>query len=141
MAILRQRLRRKNANGTYDTVYFETLSNLVKMPDGTSLTSKINDMDTVINNKASLDHVHNNYAVNGHSHAASDITSGVLDAARIPTLDASKVGAGTFSTTNVVAATGTDYGTARVRNISAGTVDLTVGSSELTNGNMYVCYE
>lgn len=76
-----------------------------------------------------------------HTHAAGDITSGTLDAARIPTLAASKINAGTFAATGVKAATGTDYTTARVRNIKASTTDLTAGSSSLTNGDIYLVYE
>ena len=76
-----------------------------------------------------------------HKHAAGDITSGTLDAARIPTLAASKINAGTFAATGVKAATGTDYTTARVRNIKASTTDLTAGSSSLTNGDIYLVYE
>ena len=80
-------------------------------------------------------------AAASHKHAATDITSGTLDAARIPTLAASKINAGTFAATGVKAATGTDYTTARVRNIKASTTDLTAGSSSLSNGDIYLVYE
>ena len=36
---------------------------------------------------------------------------------------------------------GTDYGTARVRNISAGTTDMTAGTTELASGDIYIVYE
>ena len=62
-------------------------------------------------------------AATSHNHAAGNIT------------------AGTFSATNVKAATGTDYTTARVRNIQASTTDLTAGSSALANGDIYLVYE
>ena len=62
-------------------------------------------------------------AASSHNHAASNITSG------------------TFAATDVVAATGTDYTTARIRNIQASTTDLTAGSSSLANGNIYFVYE
>lgn len=56
MAVLKQRLHRKNSSGSYDTVYLETLSDLVLMSDGsTTLTSKISSMDTAINGKAPSD--------------------------------------------------------------------------------------
>ena len=62
-------------------------------------------------------------AATSHNHAAGNIT------------------AGTFSSTNVKAATGADYTTARVRNIQASTTDLTAGSSALANGDIYLVYE
>lgn len=36
---------------------------------------------------------------------------------------------------------GTDYTTARIRNIKASTTDLTAGSSALANGDIYLVYE
>ena len=76
-----------------------------------------------------------------HSHAAGDVTSGTFAAARIPSLAASKITAGTFAATDVKAMNGTDYTTARVRNIQASTTDLTAGSSSLSNGDIYLVYE
>ena len=76
-----------------------------------------------------------------HSHAAGDVTSGTFAAARIPNLAASKITSGTFAATGVKAATGTDYTTARLRNIQASTTDLTAGSSALANGDIYLVYE
>ncbi len=54
---------------------------------------------------------------------------------------ASAISAGTFAATGVKAKSGTDYSTARVRNIRAGTADLTAGSSTLTSGDIYLVYE
>lgn len=54
---------------------------------------------------------------------------------------ASTITAGTFSATDVKAMNGTDYTTARVRNIQASTTDLTAGSSSLSNGDIYLVYE
>ena len=76
-----------------------------------------------------------------HSHAAGDVTSGTFAAARIPNLAASKITSGTFAATDVKAMNGTDYTTARVRNIKASTTDLTAGSSALANGDIYLVYE
>ena len=42
---------------------------------------------------------------------------------------------------NATMKTGTDYTTARARNIYAGTSDMTAGSSALTSGNIYLVYE
>ena len=76
-----------------------------------------------------------------HNHAAGDVTSGTFAAARIPNLAASKITSGTFAATDVKAMNGTDYTTARVRNIQASTTDLTAGSSALANGDIYLVYE
>lgn len=54
---------------------------------------------------------------------------------------ASTITAGTFSATGVKAKSGTDYSTARVRNISAGTADLTAGTSTLESGSLYFTYK
>lgn len=54
---------------------------------------------------------------------------------------ASNINAGTFAATGVKAATGTDYTTARIRNIQASTTDLTAGSSSLASGDIYIVYE
>ena len=54
---------------------------------------------------------------------------------------ASTITAGTFAATDVKAMSGTDYTTARVRNIQASTTDLTAGSSSLSNGDIYLVYE
>ena len=61
-------------------------------------------------------------AAASHSQAASTITAGTLPA-------------------GVVATVGADYTTSRLRNISAGTGDLTAGSSALGNGVIYLVYE
>lgn len=57
-----------------------------------------------------------------HNQAASTITAGAL-------------------ATDVRATNGTDYGTSRLRNIRASTVDLTAGTSALGNGEIYLVYE
>lgn len=42
---------------------------------------------------------------------------------------------------DMVALTGTDYSTSRVRGIAAGTADLTAGTSSLPSGTIYLVYE
>lgn len=61
-------------------------------------------------------------AATDHSHAASQISAGTLNA-------------------SVVAASGTDYTASRLRNVSGGTADLTAGTSALESGEIYLVYE
>ena len=67
MAILKQRLHRKNSNGTYDTIYLETIATVVKMSesDSTLLINKISSMDTAIAGKQPA----GNYAAANHNHS------------------------------------------------------------------------
>lgn len=76
--------------------------------------------------------------------------AGKIPAAQLPKMDyaasqhehtAAEIRAGTFPDAGMVAKTGTDYTTARIRNIQASTADLTAGTSELANGNIYLVYE
>lgn len=55
-------------------------------------------------------------------------------------IPANKVNSGTL-TSGVKAANGTDYTTSRLRNIYAGTGDLTAGTSSLDNGSIYLMYQ
>lgn len=41
MATLKQRLHRKNANGTYDIIHLETQSDLVKRPNGKTVEQSL----------------------------------------------------------------------------------------------------
>lgn len=65
MAVLKQRLCKRNADNTYNTIHLETSADIVRMPTGGTVVE-------AINGKASA----------SHSHAASDITSGVLPVTR-----------------------------------------------------------
>ena len=88
-----------------------------------------------------------NYAPSTHAsqHASggSDpITPAAIGAAAASHNQAARtITAGTFAATGVKAMNGTDYTTARVRNIQASTTDLTAGSSSLSNGDIYLVYE
>lgn len=66
MAILKQRLNRKNSSGTYDTIYLETIATVVKMSesDSTKLSDKISSMDTAIAGKQPK----GSYAASNHNH-------------------------------------------------------------------------
>ena len=88
-----------------------------------------------------------NYAPSTHasqhgSSGSDPITPAAIGAAAAShNQAASTITAGTFASTGVKAMNGTDYTTARVRNIQASTTDLTAGSSSLSNGDIYLVYE
>ena len=123
MAILKQRLNRKNDNGTYDTIYLETITTVIKMSDtdNTLLSTKIASMDTAINGKQPA----GSYAAASHNHSAANITSGTLAVSR----------GGTGQTT-----LDTAVGTASARAIYAGTGAMTSGTTALTTGRIYLQY-
>lgn len=123
MAILKQRLNRKNDSGTYDTIYLETIATVIKMSDtdNTLLSTKIASMDTAINGKQPA----GSYAAASHNHSAANITSGTLAVAR----------GGTGQTT-----LDTAIGTASARAIYAGTSAMTSGTTALTTGRIYLQY-
>ena len=72
MAILKQRLKRKNSSGTYDTVYLENIATNIKMSDSDStlLSSKISTMDTAIAGKQTAGNYQpaGSYAAASHTH-------------------------------------------------------------------------
>ena len=95
MAILKQRLHRKNSSGSYDIVYLEGIANNIKMSDSDStlLSTKIASMDTAIAGKqpagsyAAANHNHNgvyqpagnyqpagSYAAANHSHNGANLS-------------------------------------------------------------------
>lgn len=80
MAILKQRLNRKNSSGSYDTIYLENIAINIKMSDtdSTLLSDKISSMDTSIASKQPA----GSYAAASHNHSAANITSGTLAVAR-----------------------------------------------------------
>lgn len=124
MAILKQRLNRKNDSGTYDTIYLETIATVIKMSDtdSTLLSTKISNMDTAIAGKQPA----GSYAAASHNHSAANITSGTLAVAR----------GGTGQTT-----LDTAVGTASARAIYAGTNAMTSGTTALTTGRIYLQFE
>nr|DAU26583.1 MAG TPA: BclA protein [Caudoviricetes sp.] len=74
------------------------------------------------------------FAKASHTHSASDINSGTLSSSRLPTIPANKGGTGQTTLTPSVTTKG-------VRQIYAGTSDMTAGSSSLTTGCIYLVYE
>ena len=82
-----------------------------------------------------------NAASASHTHAAGDITSGTLNASRIPSLAASKITAGTLAgKVNANSSAQATVTTAQLRDIYAGTSDIGAGAS-LTSGRIYLVYE
>lgn len=75
------------------------------------------------------------YAALSHAHAASDVTSGTFDAARIPTLDAAKIGTGTFDNARVNWAAPSALGSTTPAQVNATDVVLT-GEVKRTTGNL-----
>lgn len=54
MATLKQRVHRMNSSGSYDTIYYETSSEVVIRPDGTTVESAINSIAESSGNPAEL---------------------------------------------------------------------------------------
>ena len=89
-----------------------------------------------------MDYAPSTHASQHGSGGADPITPAAIGAAASShNQAASTITAGTFAATDVKAMNGTDYTTARVRNIKASTTDLTAGSSALANGDIYLVYE
>ena len=89
-----------------------------------------------------MDYAPSTHASQHASDGADPITPDAIGAAAAShNQAASTITAGTFAATGVKAMNGTDYTTARVRNIQASTTDLTAGSSSLANGDIYLVYE
>ena len=77
MAILKQRLHRKNSSGSYDIVYLEGIANNIKMSDSDStlLSTKIANMDTAIAGKQPK----GSYAAASHTHDDRYYTEGEVN--------------------------------------------------------------
>lgn len=57
MAVIKQRVHRMNSSGSYDTIYYETSSDLVICSDGNSVESHIESLKNTIDSKADFDTV------------------------------------------------------------------------------------
>ncbi|MFH1428994.1 MAG: hypothetical protein ABIH39_04540 [Candidatus Margulisiibacteriota bacterium] len=76
-----------NQSGAYKIGIFDEFDN----SNSTTVQDVLDDLDTAIAGKANA----------AHSHTANDISSGTLDAGRIPSLPASKIDSGIFSTDRI----------------------------------------
>ena len=77
MAVLKQRLHRKNSSGSYDIVYLENIATNIKMSDtdSTLLSTKISSMDTSIAGKQPK----GSYAAASHTHDDRYYTEGEVN--------------------------------------------------------------
>lgn len=126
MATLKFRLNRKNSSGTYDTIHYETSSNIVMRSNGESVETALARADAHENNKSNPHGISQSQigaAASSHTHAAGQVTAGTL---------AGQVLANASAQRNV--------GTAQVRNIYAGTTGISAGAS-LASGVIYLVYE
>ena len=121
MATLKQRLHRKNASGTYDTIHFETSADLI------TGTLGVAHGGTGITSNPSM-------VVNLASTAADSVFAASPRPGVTGTLPIAKGGTGQSSLYPGVRV----YG---VRAITASTADLTAGSTGLTTGAIYLVYE
>ena len=144
MATLKYRLNRKNSSGGYDTIHYETSSNIVMRSNGESVEvalARADDHETNTNNPHNVTASQVGAAASSHTHAAGDVTSGTFNTARIPNLAASKINAGTLNGQVLAnASAAATIGTAQLRNIKAQTSDPGAGSS-LTTGQILLIYE
>ena len=114
MATLKQRLHRKNASGTYDTIHFESTSDLILRPSGRTVEQdladylpQVQDNDNVPESLQKL--IIGNtkgfirgraLSTEGHTHNASDITAGSLSTSRLPVIPVNKGGTGRSTLTS-----------------------------------------
>lgn len=143
MATLKQRLHRKNASGTYDTVHFESSSDLILRPSGRTVEQDLADYlpevqanDNVPESLQKLVIGTTRGFIRGKQLATSDDLSGKANTSHTHT--ASQITAGTLNTN--VMASNVATASARLRNIQYSTTALTPGTSALTNGLIYLVY-
>ena len=129
MATLKQRLHRKNASGTYDTIYFETSADMIVGSvaienGGTGATTAANARTNLGITPANI-----GAAANSHNHAATDITSGTMNSARLPVVTVNKGGTGRTTLTSGYFLKGN--GTSAITMSSSATVKSDLGITSL----------
>ena len=143
MATQRLRLNRKTENGSYDTIHYETESQIVERPNGKDVEESLASLETHVTNKnnphgVSLDTI--GAAAASHTHHADDINAGTLNVDRIPSLNASKISGGTLGGMTVANPELTGLDIPQIRNISATVTDPGAGSA-LPAGSISLVYE
>ena len=143
MATLKQRLHRKNASGTYDTIHFESTSDLILRPSGRTVEQDLADYlpevqasDNVPQSLKKLIIGNTKNWINGkeismedHTHSASDITTGNLSTSRLPVVTVNKGGTGRSMLTSGYFLRGS--GTGAVTLSSVTTVQEDLGINDL----------
>lgn len=114
MATLKQRLHRKNASGTYDTIHFESTSDLILRPSGRTVEQDLADYlpevqasDSVPQSLSKLIIGNTKNWIKGkqismenHVHDTSDVVSGTFSISRFPVIPTSKGGTGRSTLTS-----------------------------------------
>ena len=148
MATLKFRLNRKNSSGSYDTIHYETSSNIVMRSNGESVETALTRADAHENNKsnphgvtaAQIGALANNpplielYSptpyIDFHFNSSSaDNTSRIIEQA-----------GGQLNINGAMANNDKNVSIAQVRNIRAGTIDIGAGAA-LATGEIYLVYE
>ena len=122
-----------------------TATELNKLDGVTATTTELNYVDGVTSNIQTQ--LNGKLATNGSGASltslnASNISSGTINASRLPFIAASKISSGTFAGAVYANATSAaNVGTSQMRNIQAGTSEPTAGSTALTTGVIWLVYE
>ena len=108
--------------------------------DTTYVNNQISAVNTTLNSKADTSTVNSALAGKADTSTVNTALAGKADTSH--TQGAATITAGTFAgQVNANATATATLGTAQVRNISAGTADLTAGTSALATGEIYFVYE